>query len=370
MLKLELSTRDVLIAAAAIGAIFLMMRLWPVLLLVVTALIFMTALLPYVEWLVARGLPRVWAVLLIFAAIIAIIAGLVTIVVPAMIEEFQDLKDDLPEDARQLEDLLANFGINVELEQRARDVDWGELVSGERAVDYGRRAFFAVASTITVLAITAYLLVDTPRLSAFLYQFVPPGREPDVDMLLKALGRVVGGYVRGQLITSVAIAVFTFIVLYALQVPNAVAFAVLAGFADIIPLVGAFIAVIPPVVATFDISPTKAVIVLVLLLLYQQFEDRFLTPRVYGQTLSLPPLIVLIAILAGGELLGIAGVLLALPAAAVARVALDYWLDKRSAGITPPGPPGDPLAPDVDAAPAPGPQPLPPPASMKEAAHG
>ncbi len=86
-----------------------------------------------------------------------------------------------------------------------------------------------------------------------------------------------------------------------LGVPNALAFAVLAGFADIIPLVGAFIAVSPPTFAAFEDSPTKALIVLGLLALYQQFEDRILVPRVYGSTLNLPPLIVLIAVLAGAS---------------------------------------------------------------------
>jgi predicted PurR-regulated permease PerM len=125
------------------------------------------------------------------------------------------------------------------------------------------------------------------------------------------------------------ISAFTFVVLIAVGVPNAVAFAVLAGFVDIIPIVGAVIAVFMPTLAAFQQSTAQAIIVLVSLLAYQQFEDRFLTPRVYGQTLNLPPVIVLVAVLTGGQLFGIPGVLLALPAAAVARVALDYYLEQR-----------------------------------------
>ena len=83
-----------------------------------------------------------------------------------------------------------------------------------------------------------------------------------------------------------------------------------------------------------------------LLVLYQQFEDRYLVPRVYGSTLNLPPLIVLIAVLAGGELLGVTGVLLALPAAAAGRVALDYYMERRKASYARPGPAEEPFAPD------------------------
>jgi predicted PurR-regulated permease PerM len=183
-------------------------------------------------------------------------------------------------------------------------------------------------------------------LSKFIYQFVPPGREPEVERVLDQLSRVVGGYVRAQLITSIAIGVYTFAVLMIADVPNAIAFAVVAGFADIIPVFGAWIATVPPFVAAADVSTERAVGVLIALLIYQQFEDRYLTPAIYGSSMNLPPLIVLLAILAGGELFGIAGILLALPAVAVARVALDYFLDRRTAAIAPPGPRGQPLAPD------------------------
>jgi predicted PurR-regulated permease PerM len=295
----------------------------------------MAALLPYVEWLVRRGVPRTAAVLLILVVILGVVAGLFALVVPAMVDEFQSILDNLPDNARKMEDLLANFGIDVQLQDRARNINWTDLVSGRAAIDYGQRIFQTTISIITIIALTVYLLVETPRLSRFFYQFVPQGREPEAKRVLESLSRVVGGYIRGQVITSLAITVYTLVVLLALRVPNALAFAVLAGFADIIPLVGALIAVVPPTVAAFQESPTQALIVLGLLTAYQQFEDRFLVPRVYGSTLNLPPLIVLIAVLAGGELFGIPGVLLALPAAAVARVFLDYVLENRMSGEAP-----------------------------------
>jgi predicted PurR-regulated permease PerM len=122
---------------------------------------------------------------------------------------------------------------------------------------------------------------------------------------------------------------FTFLLLRIVGVPNPLAFAVLAGFADIIPIIGAFIAIIPPTMAALQESSTKALVILVTLVLYQQFEDRYLIPRVYGSTLNLPPIIVLIAVLAGAELLGVAGVLLALPLTAAGRVAVDYIIEHR-----------------------------------------
>jgi predicted PurR-regulated permease PerM len=89
------------------------------------------------------------------------------------------------------------------------------------------------------------------------------------------------------------------------------------------------IAIVPPVAAALQESATKAVIVLGFLMAYQQFEDRFLVPTFYGRTLNLPPLIVLIAVLAGVELLGVVGALLALPLTAAARVAVDFTIANR-----------------------------------------
>ncbi|MCC7365432.1 MAG: AI-2E family transporter [Dehalococcoidia bacterium] len=332
MLKLELSYRGLLTLAFGFLALWMLVQLWTVLLLIVVALIFTAALLPYVEWLVRHGSHRISAVLLVLVAIIGVLGGLAALVVPAMINEFRDLRDNLPEDARQFEEFAEDLGINTaswDLPERAEEIEWGKLISGDVAVDYGQRVVFGLVSSVTVIVLVAYLLIDAPKISGYMYRFVPPGREPEVDTILAALGRVVGGYIRGQLITSTVIGVFTLVVCLLAGVDNAIAFGVLAAFADIIPLIGAFIAIIPPVVAAFQESPQQALIVLGALLVYQQFEDRFLVPRVYGQTLNLPPLIVLIAVLAGGELLGIPGILLALPATAAGRVLLEYWLDRR-----------------------------------------
>ncbi len=328
-MRLELSYRAILLLILLALGIFAFARLWPIVVIVVTSFIFMAALLPYVEWLTAHRVPRIASVLIVMLTILGILAGVAGLVGTASVNEFNNARDNLPQNAKDAEDLLDKFGIHVQLQDRARNIDWNRIISGDAAINYGQRAVTIVLGLITVFVLTAYLLADTPRMNRFLYQFVPPGREPEIEHWLHSLRNVVGGYIRGQVITSVVISVFTFVVLVAVGVPNAAAFALLAGFVDIIPIVGAVIAVVMPTLAAFQESTTQAIIVLALLLAYQQFEDRVLTPRVYGQTLNLPPVIVLVAVLIGGQLFGIPGVLLALPAAAVARVVLDYYLEQR-----------------------------------------
>ena len=329
MLKLEVSVRGILLIGLLLLGLWAAMELWPVILLVLVSVILMLGLLPYVEAMVRRGVPRGASVLLLLVLLLVVLIGLFSVMVPAMVEEFDDVRDNLPESAREIEVLLDKFGIDVELQDRARDIDWDHLVSGRVAFDFGQRVLTLTLSLITIVVITAYLLADTPRLGNFVSQFIPPTRKDDANELFQSLTRVVGGYLRGQAITSISIGVFTFVLLKLAGVPNALAFAVLAGFADIVPLIGALIATVPPVAAALQESSTQALIVLIALVAYQQFEDRVLVPRVYGRTLNLPPVIVLIAVLSGAELLGITGVLLALPLTAAGRVGLDYLIQNR-----------------------------------------
>jgi predicted PurR-regulated permease PerM len=351
VIRLEVSYRGIILIGLGLLTLWALTELWPVILLVLTSVIFMIGVLPYVEAMVARGIPRGAAVLALVLAFLVIVSGLFSLVVPVMIDEFDELRNNLPESGRELDELFDSLGINTNLEERARDVDWDSLISGRAAVDYGQRVLTATISLITVVVMTAYLLLEMPNLARFLYQFIPADKEEDYDTLFQDMSRVVGGYLRGQFITSLTIGVYTFVVLSILNVPNPLAFAVVAGFADIIPIIGAFIAIIPPVAAALQESSTQALIVLGLLMAYQQFEDRYFVPRVYGRTLNLPPIIVLIAVLAGAELFGITGVLLALPLTAAGRVWLDYVLRQRGVSLSPaeePAPEGEQiLAPDM-----------------------
>ncbi len=127
---------------------------------------------------------------------------------------------------------------------------------------------------------------------------------------------IVGGYMRGQMITSLSIAVFVFVLLTVLGADNALAIALFAGLTDIIPFVGGYIASAPVILAVSPQGTTTTVVVFVLMFLYQEFESRILVPRVYGRVLRLPPAVVLVALLVGGTLAGILGALLALPIAA------------------------------------------------------
>jgi predicted PurR-regulated permease PerM len=118
-------------------------------------------------------------------------------------------------------------------------------------------------------------------------------------------------------------AVFTVGLLVMCHVPNAMALALLAGLADVLPYVGVFLSIGPAAIAALSVGPAIAIVVIVALLLYEEFESRFLVPRIYGRALRLPSSVVLFSLLVGGTLMGIVGALLALPVAAAIRMLIE-----------------------------------------------
>src|SRR4051794_33560363 len=181
MLKVELSYRGLLTLIGAVLGVWVIWHLWPVLLLILISLVLMIGLLPYVEAMVGWGLPRPVAVILIVVGILAAVTVLLGALVPAMLEEFRSVRDNLPDSAREVELLAAKLGIEVELQQRAREFDWNELFSGNEALDYGQQVLATTLSLITIIAMTAYLLADTPRLGAFVRQFIPAESQEDAQ---------------------------------------------------------------------------------------------------------------------------------------------------------------------------------------------
>jgi len=183
-------------------------------------------------------------------------------------------------------------------------------------VGYSSRAVTAVGWAVTTLFLAFYFLADGKRTQGALYAIVPRDYHMRLARILQNLETIVGGYMRGQLITSAAIGVFTFALLLICKVPNALSLALFAALVDVIPIIGGLLATAPAVLAALSRGVPVGIVVLVALFVYQEVENRVLVPRVYGRALRLAPITVVLALLAGGILLGVIGALLALPIAA------------------------------------------------------
>jgi predicted PurR-regulated permease PerM len=141
----------------------------------------------------------------------------------------------------------------------------------------------------------------------------------------------IGGYVSGNLFTSLICAIITLVALVVLGIPYAIPLAMWAGIADLIPAMGSYLGAIPAVGVAFFQSPLKGILVLAYFIIYQQFENYYLVPKVMQNAVNLSPATVIISTLIGGSLFGFAGALLALPTAATIKVIMyEVWLRERA----------------------------------------
>ena len=186
-----------------------------------------------------------------------------------------------------------------------------------------------VAALATVLTITFFLILGSERYLNVGVELFSETHRPLVRRLLSQSGQAVTGYVTGNLAISSICGVTTFIVLLVLGMPYAAALALLVAVLDLVPLVGATLGGALLVIVGLFVAPWKAVVLLVYILIYQQVESSVLQPLVYSRAVHLNGLVILIAVLVGGMLLGIPGALLAVPVAEIIRVVVTDLLAYR-----------------------------------------
>ncbi|MDB4934058.1 MAG: hypothetical protein JWP87_1030 [Labilithrix sp.] len=321
-MRVELSVRTALIALLTLVAVWLFLQLWQILLVIVVALMIVGMLNPFVDKLENRGMRREYAIAIVFTALFVVVGGFCALTIPTLVTQLGDVMENLPKTQAKVVTALEHSRLTAPFASSARAFNPSDL--GKRAQElgftYGPRVIEIGAYAVTAFFLAVYLMIDRDRMRGALFALIPRSYHLRTSRVVLNLETIVGGYMRGQAITSLLMAVFTFGVLTVAGVPNALALALFAGIADVLPYIGALLACGPAVLAALSKGTTTALVVLVVLAAYQEFESRVIVPRVYGKVLRLPPASVMIALLVGGKLLGILGALLALPIAAGIRM--------------------------------------------------
>jgi putative heme transporter len=321
-IRIEIAPKTILWTLGALGAVWLFAQLWTVALVLLVALVVVGTLNPVVSALQRRGMRRGVALALIFVALLALTTLLFLLTVPPLISQLMDILAQAPAKRDELVEWMQHNKLTAPLARSVKEAGSPQFFSDAAGslVGYSSYLLELLGYAFTTLFLAIYFLADGSRAAGALYAVVPRPYHLRLARILLNLETIVGGYMRGQLITSAAITVFTFALLTAFQVPNALSLAVFAGLTDIIPFIGGLIAVTPAVLASLSRGMPTAITILIVMIVYQEFETRVLVPRVYGRTLRLPPAAVILALLIGGTLLGILGALLALPIAAGLRM--------------------------------------------------
>lgn len=306
---------------------------------IVIAAFFATALHPLVSWLERRvGWVKRWlATLVVFLVVFAILAGLVALFVVPLVHEGAQLASQLP---TLINDARAGRGPIGGLLQRFHVVSWIQAHSsqiqsyasgiGGSTLSFVKGAATTIAGILTIFVLSYLMVLEAPRLiDAFLALF-PDRRAERIRRVGGDCARTITGYISGNLLISVICGVLTYVVLLIVGVPFAGLIALFVAIADLIPLVGATLGAIAAVLGGFAHSVTAGIVVLVFFILYQQLENHLLQPVILARTVKLNPLTVLISILIGVEIAGILGALLAIPVAGMVQIiARDVWDERR-----------------------------------------
>jgi predicted PurR-regulated permease PerM len=316
--SVEISPRTlgyVLLAAAAVWGTF---QLASVLIVVTVALILVGTIDPLVAWLERRGFRRGRALAAVFFLLTLALGALLMLMVPAVVSQLFELTTQAPRARDKLIVWLSQYESTTSIANSVRALPVDDLMAraGRTIVGYSTTIIAAIGYAVTTMFLAIYLLAEPVRSKGMLYAVVARNHHIKLARILLELKVIVGGYMRGQLITSASITVFVFVLLSIVDVDHALALAIFAGFTDVIPFVGGLIASAPVIAAVSGSGPGTMAMVTIIMVIYQEFESRILVPRVYGGVLRLSPAIVLVALLIGGTLMGVFGALLALPIAA------------------------------------------------------
>ena len=282
----------------------------------------------------SRRFPRWLAILVLYVFIISAAAAVISMILPPLTDqarEFWAHKDQLFE---RVQTFLVERGLMqrpITLEQAVAQAP----VSGDTVgtvFDAVRGVIGGLFGLVTILIVTFYLLVDSWSINQTFLRFFPDRHRGRVDAATRDITMKVSAWLAGQLFLGIIIGSTSAIGLWLLGVPFFYVLALISAIGELIPIVGPILAAIPAVLVAGTVSYQKALAVIVFFVIQQQIENHVLVPKVMERQVGVSAVVVIVSVLIGGKLLGVAGVLLAVPSAAILQVLVMEVLAMREAG--------------------------------------
>jgi predicted PurR-regulated permease PerM len=289
---------------------------------------------PAVTRLHALGIPRILAIAVVFVGVLIALAGLVLLIVPLGVSEVSQLQVQAPALAVEAQNRLnglqpiAVFGIEIDLKGITQTINshLREYLLGQfgNAVTLGLTALTTVLQLLLMFIVAFLLAIEAPAVRRDIRRFVPSDYRSDFDQIWRQVRKMLYAYVRGQLLIAGLIGITSGVVCALLRLPDAVALGVIAGVTALIPYLGPFIGAVPAILVGLAQSPGQALLVLVAYIVIPNFYLNFIYPKVMGDAVRLPPILVIVALIAGFSWAGILGMFVAVPIAATLRILFDH----------------------------------------------
>ena len=334
--RITISTSTILRFIAVILGIAALFAIRDIIFSLVFAVIIASAVEPSIEWLKKRGTGRIFAVVIIYMTFVLLAGFLLYLVVPLMADELKVAATSLNKIERQIIIGIREAGGTAFGSFVAENADvllklplQSLSVFGQTAIAGGSKVFSGLFSVLLIFIFSFYLATQEKGIENFLRMVTPLKYEPYTLDLWERSQSKLGRWFRAQMLLGAIVGVFIFIGLTMLGVQQAFLFAVIAAMFEIIPVAGPILAAIPAVITGFLLSPLMGVSIIALYIVVQQTESHIIVPVVMKKAVGLSPLIVVVALLIGAQLGGIAGLLLAVPLTTIGAEMLNDWDRKK-----------------------------------------
>ncbi len=334
--RITLTTASLIRILAVLLLVYFAYLIQDILAILFVAVILSSALTPSVERMRTWGIPRALGIALIYFLLFAVFGLAFYLIIPAIIEQTNQLLVDLPAYLERLNEFFARFRDYTAAHGWLDNIK-NSLGSGASNLQNAAGGVFAsivgffggIFSLIIILVITFYMIVEENAVKKLVWTVTPERHQAYVMDMFNRVQRKMGLWLRGQLILCLIIFALTYLGLSLMGVKYALILALIAGLTEFIPYLGPFIGGIPAVFLAFTQSPGRALAVAALYVVIQQVENNFLTPKIMEKAVGLNPIVSIAAIMIGFSIGGIFGALLSIPVATAVMVVLDDILHRK-----------------------------------------
>lgn len=330
-IHVEINTGTIVRAVLVILFFVLLYLLKDVFIIFLFAIIIASAISPFANWLEEKGFPRLLGVLVLFLIVLALVGFLLSLIVPFISQEVNQLLTTLPETLSKISTSLEQAQAGApqyldfvsEIQNILETLSTYLQQSAQSIVGLVVSIFGGVTSFIAIVIISFYLSVTKNGIQNFLGSIIPEKYEAYAIGLWKRSETKVGRWLQGQLLLGLVVGLVVYVGLSLMGIKYALIFALLAAVLEIVPIVGPVLAAIPPVFLAFLQAPSLGLWVILFYVVVQQLENHVLVPLVLGKTIGLNPVVIIISLLMGQQLAGIPGMILSVPVATVIVELLD-----------------------------------------------
>ncbi|EOL42490.1 permease [Enterococcus phoeniculicola] len=294
---------------------------------------------PVVDYFEKKGIARLYTIIALFILVIGLIVWGMVVIIPKIQEQTISFTTNLPnylDTMNKKMDEILSSPLLVQFKDQAEQMSnrlmssLGEIIQNiSKITVQSVGSFVGAVATILVAVITMpfilfYLLKDGKQLAPYFVKFMPTKMRKPTLKVLKEMNEQVSSYIRGQLTVAFAVAIMFIIGFWAIGLDYGVTLGIAAGFLNLIPYLGSFLAMVPAIFLGIVAGPIMLVKVLILFVVEQTIEGRFISPLVLGSQLSIHPVTILLVLLTSGKLFGIVGVMLGIPVYAAAKVIITH----------------------------------------------